>query len=51
VVGRKTRNLSLTSQLEAFINGRVAQCRLRSASEVVRADLRLWIRGHATAEI
>jgi antitoxin ParD1/3/4 len=38
---RKTRNVSLTPQLEAFIDGRVATGRYRSASEVVRAALRL----------
>jgi len=38
---RKTRNVSLTPQLEAFIDGRVAVGRYRSASEVVRAGLRL----------
>ena len=34
---RKTRNVSLTPELEAFIDGRVAGGRYRSASEVVRA--------------
>lgn len=38
---RKTRNVSLTPELEAFIDGRVATGRYRSASEVVRAALRL----------
>jgi putative addiction module CopG family antidote len=38
---RKTRNVSLTSQLDAFVDGRVASGRYRSASEVVRAALRL----------
>jgi antitoxin ParD1/3/4 len=38
---RKTRNVSLTPQLETFIDGRVATGRYRSASEVVRAALRL----------
>jgi antitoxin ParD1/3/4 len=38
---RKTRNVSLTPELEAFIDGRVAAGRYRSASEVVRAALRL----------
>ena len=37
----KTRNVSLTPQIEAFINDRVASGRFRSASEVVRAALRL----------
>ncbi len=38
---RKTRNVSLTPELEAFIDGRVAAGRYRSASEVVRASLRM----------
>lgn len=38
---RKTRNASLTPELEAFVDGRVASGRFRSASEVVRAALRL----------
>ena len=38
---RKTRNVSLTPELEAFIDGRVVTGRYRSASEVVRAALRL----------
>jgi antitoxin ParD1/3/4 len=38
---RKTRNVSLTPQLEAFVAGKVASGRYRSASEVVRAALRL----------
>jgi antitoxin ParD1/3/4 len=38
---RKTRNVSLTPEMEAFIDGRVASRRFRSASEVVRAALRL----------
>lgn len=38
---RKTRNVSLTPWLEAFIDERVATGRYRSASEVVRAALRL----------
>jgi antitoxin ParD1/3/4 len=38
---RKTRNVSLTPEIEAFIDGRVASGRYRSASEVVRAALRL----------
>ena len=37
----KTRNVSLTPEIEAFIAGRVASGRFRSASEVVRAALRL----------
>ena len=37
----KTRNVSLTPEIEAFINERVASGRFRSASEVVRAALRL----------
>ena len=38
---RKTRNVSLTPELEAFIDGRVATGRYRSASEMVCAALRL----------
>ena len=38
---RKTRNVSLTPEMEAFIDGRVASGRYRSASEAVRAALRL----------
>ena len=38
---RKTRNVSLTPEMEDFIDGRVASGRYRSASEVVRAALRL----------
>ena len=41
VPSRKTRNVSLTPEMEAFIDGRVASGRFRSASEVVRAALRL----------
>jgi antitoxin ParD1/3/4 len=37
----KTRNVSLTPEIEAFINDRVASGRFRSASEVVRAAMRL----------
>lgn len=38
---RKTRNVSLTPELEAFIDEAVASGRYGSASEVVRAALRL----------
>jgi antitoxin ParD1/3/4 len=38
---RKTRNVSLTPELDVFIDGRVAAGRYRTASEVVRAALRL----------
>ncbi|HEY8383261.1 MAG TPA: type II toxin-antitoxin system ParD family antitoxin, partial [Microvirga sp.] len=38
---RKTRNVSLTPELEEFIDNTVASGRYRSASEVVRAALRL----------
>jgi len=38
---RKTRNVSLTLELEALVDSKVASGRYRSASEVVRAALRL----------
>jgi antitoxin ParD1/3/4 len=38
---RKTRNVSLTPELEALIDSKVASGHYRSASEVVRAALRL----------
>ena len=38
---RKTRNVSLTPELEALVDSKVASRRYRSASEVVRAALRL----------
>ncbi len=38
---RKTMNVSLTLELEAFVEGRVACGRYRSNSEVLRAALRL----------
>ncbi len=41
MIVRQTRNVSLTPDLEAFIEDRVAGGRYRSASEVVRAALRL----------
>lgn len=41
MVTRRTRNVSLTTQLDAFIDARVASGRFRSSSEVVRAALRL----------
>jgi antitoxin ParD1/3/4 len=41
MIVRKTRNVSLTPELEAFIDTTVASGRYRSASEVVRAALRL----------
>lgn len=37
----KTRNISLTPEIDAFIAGRLASGRFNSASEVVRAALRL----------
>jgi putative addiction module CopG family antidote len=37
----KTGNVSLTPEIEAFLNDRITSGRFRSASEVVRADLRL----------
>ena len=38
---RKSRNVSLTPELEALVDQKVASGRYRSASEVVRAALRL----------
>jgi antitoxin ParD1/3/4 len=38
---RTTMNVSLTPELEAFVDSRVASGRYQSASEVVRAALRL----------
>jgi antitoxin ParD1/3/4 len=38
---RKSRNVSLTPELERSVDERVASGRYRSASEVVRAGLRL----------
>ncbi len=38
---RKTRNVSLTPELEALVDSKVASGRYRTASEVVRAALRL----------
>ena len=43
VASVKTRNVSLTPEIEAFINDRVTSGRFRSASEVVRAALRLLV--------
>ena len=40
-VNVKTRNVSLTPEIEAFIDNRVASGRSCSASEVVRAALQL----------
>ena len=37
----KTRNISLTPEIDAFVAGRIASGRFNSASEVVRAALRL----------
>lgn len=38
---RTTKNISLTPELETFVDARVASGRYSSASEVVRAALRL----------
>ena len=38
---RTTLNVSLTPQLEGFINGQIASGRYQSASEVIREGLRL----------
>lgn len=40
---RKTRNVSLTPELDAFIADRLACGRYGNASEVIRAALRLLI--------
>jgi antitoxin ParD1/3/4 len=37
----KTRNVSLTPEIDAFIGGQITSGRYNSASEVVRAALRL----------
>jgi PAS domain S-box-containing protein len=44
---RKTRNVSLTPQLDGFIDARVSSGRYRSSSEVVRAALRLLAEAEA----
>ena len=41
MLARRTRNVSPTPEIEAFIDGRVASGRYRSVSKVVRAALRL----------
>jgi antitoxin ParD1/3/4 len=41
---RASLNVSLTPELAAYIAGQVASGRYRSASEVVRAGLRLLLR-------
>jgi antitoxin ParD1/3/4 len=41
MANRITRNISLTPELEAFVASRVSSGRYQSASEVVRAGLRL----------
>jgi antitoxin ParD1/3/4 len=38
---RTTRNVSLTPELDAFVDGQVTSGQYRTASEVVRAALRL----------
>jgi antitoxin ParD1/3/4 len=38
---RVSKNVSLTPELEAFVDGQVASGRYQTASEVVRAGLRL----------
>jgi antitoxin ParD1/3/4 len=38
---RRTRNVSLTPELDAFVDARLASGRFNSASEIVRAALRL----------
>ena len=41
MANRTTMNISLTRELESFVDARVASGRYQSASEVVRAGLRL----------
>lgn len=42
-VNIKTRNISLTPEINAFVVGQIASGRFPSASEVVRAALRLLL--------
>ena len=44
MVTRKTKNVSLTPELERFVAERLESGRYRSASEVVRAALRLLVK-------
>lgn len=47
---RKTRNVSLTPELDAFVDSTVASGRYRSASEVMRAALRLLLQQEHRAQ-
>ena len=47
---RPSLNVSLTPELSAYVGGRVASGQYRSASEVVRAALRLLQREEPAAE-
>jgi antitoxin ParD1/3/4 len=48
---RKTMNISVTPELERFVASRVASGRYQSASEVVRAGLRLLERDEAAQQV
>ena len=48
---RKTMNISVTPELERFVASRVASGRYQSASEVVRAGLRLLERHEAAQQV
>lgn len=48
---RQTRNVSLTPELESFVMSMVAHGRYRSASEVIRAALRLLEKSEAEPRV
>ncbi len=50
MITRKTRNVSLTPELDAFIDSTIASGRYRSASEVIRAALRLLSQQESRAQ-
>jgi antitoxin ParD1/3/4 len=50
MVIRKTRNVSLMPELDAFVDSTVASGRYRSASEVRRAALRLLLQQEHRAQ-
>jgi antitoxin ParD1/3/4 len=47
---RKTRNVSFTPELDEFVDSTVASGRYRSASEVMRAALRLLLQQEHRAQ-